>query len=61
MNSTSGQPQTDVALGAVARPRFHIATGRLASAGFGDTRPVALNARIEGRARNRRVELARKC
>lgn len=41
--------------------RFHIAPGRLTSAGLGDTRPVTTNATIDGRARNRRVELARKC
>lgn len=41
--------------------RFHIVPARLSAAGFGDTRPVAPNATIEGRARNRRVELSRKC
>jgi outer membrane protein OmpA-like peptidoglycan-associated protein len=41
--------------------RFGVASARLSAAGFGDTRPVASNATIEGRARNRRVELARKC
>jgi outer membrane protein OmpA-like peptidoglycan-associated protein len=41
--------------------RFGVASARLSAAGYGDTRPVAPNATIEGRARNRRVELARKC
>lgn len=34
---------------------------RLATAGFGLTQPVASNETAEGRARNRRVELARPC
>lgn len=41
--------------------RFHIVPSRLSDTGFGDTRPVAPNGTIEGRARNRRVELSRKC
>ena len=41
--------------------RFHIGPARLSATGFGDTRPVAPNGTIEGRARNRRVELSRKC
>lgn len=41
--------------------RFKVAPARLSTAGFGDGRPVAPNATLEGRARNRRVELARKC
>jgi hypothetical protein len=39
--------------------RYHIAPGRLAPAGFGASRPKDTNDTIEGRARNRRVELAR--
>lgn len=38
-----------------------IAPGRLQSAGFGATRPRESNATVEGRARNRRVELVRNC
>jgi outer membrane protein OmpA-like peptidoglycan-associated protein len=38
-----------------------IAVSRLTATGFGLTRPVETNATIEGRARNRRVELSRKC
>ncbi len=41
--------------------RYGIAPARLEPRGFGLTRPIAPNAAIEGRARNRRVELARKC
>ncbi len=41
--------------------RFNVPAARLLSVGFGDTKPVTTNATIEGRARNRRVELARKC
>lgn len=38
---------------------YHVDPGRLSTAGFGDTRPVATNDTMEGRALNRRVELAR--
>jgi outer membrane protein OmpA-like peptidoglycan-associated protein len=41
--------------------RYHIAPARLRSAGFGATRPREPNTTIEGRARNRRVELVRPC
>lgn len=43
----------------LARPE--IDTGRLKSAGFGMTRPIASNATLDGRATNRRVEVARVC
>jgi outer membrane protein OmpA-like peptidoglycan-associated protein len=39
--------------------RYHVARGRLTSAGFGLTRPVASNATEAGKALNRRVELVR--
>jgi outer membrane protein OmpA-like peptidoglycan-associated protein len=39
--------------------RYHIAPDRLSPAGFGATRPVESNDTMEGRARNRRVELVR--
>jgi outer membrane protein OmpA-like peptidoglycan-associated protein len=39
--------------------RYHIAADRLSPAGFGPTRPVESNDTMEGRARNRRVELVR--
>ena len=44
---------------------FLIANGvgadRLAARGFGETQPVETNDTLEGRARNRRVELSREC
>ena len=39
--------------------QYDIAGGRLGTAGFGASHPVDTNDTIEGRARNRRVELAR--
>jgi outer membrane protein OmpA-like peptidoglycan-associated protein len=39
--------------------RYHIAAARLTPAGFGESRPKETNDTIEGRARNRRVELAK--
>ena len=39
--------------------RFGIAAARLTSTGFGESRPQDRNDTIEGRARNRRVELVR--
>ncbi len=41
--------------------RYGVAPARLVAAGYGLTRPVETNATIEGRARNRRVELSRPC
>jgi outer membrane protein OmpA-like peptidoglycan-associated protein len=41
--------------------RFGIAASRLTAQGYGLTRPVESNATFEGRARNRRVEVARPC
>jgi outer membrane protein OmpA-like peptidoglycan-associated protein len=41
--------------------RYGIVAGRLSAKGFGLTRPVDSNATVEGRAHNRRVELARPC
>jgi len=40
---------------------YKIAPARLSAAGFGLTRPIEPNATLEGRARNRRVELSRQC
>jgi outer membrane protein OmpA-like peptidoglycan-associated protein len=39
--------------------RFGVAGDRLESEGFGETRPIADNDTLEGRARNRRVELVK--
>jgi outer membrane protein OmpA-like peptidoglycan-associated protein len=39
--------------------RYHIAADRLSTDGFGPSRPVDSNDTLEGRARNRRVELTR--
>lgn len=41
--------------------QFNLAGNRLVATGFGLTRPVAANTTLEGRAANRRVELARNC
>ncbi len=37
--------------------RFKIADNRLSTQGYGETSPRATNETLEGRARNRRVEL----
>jgi outer membrane protein OmpA-like peptidoglycan-associated protein len=39
--------------------RYHISADRLSTDGFGASRPVETNETLEGRARNRRVELTR--
>src|SRR6202012_1717481 len=39
--------------------RYHVAPERLSTDGFGASRPVESNETLEGRARNRRVELTR--
>ena len=41
--------------------QYHVAPARLRSEGFGARRPREPNTTIEGRARNRRVELVRPC
>jgi outer membrane protein OmpA-like peptidoglycan-associated protein len=41
--------------------RFAVPKERLSAAGFGETRPLESNDTVEGRARNRRVELSRTC
>ncbi|HET7584387.1 MAG TPA: OmpA family protein [Gemmatimonadaceae bacterium] len=41
--------------------RFRIAPARLRSVGYAASRPRETNATLEGRARNRRVELSRHC
>ncbi len=41
--------------------RYHVAASRLTAAGFGQTKPREPNTSLEGRARNRRVEMVRAC
>ena len=41
--------------------RYKVAAGRLRAVGYGASRPREPNATLEGRARNRRVELVRPC
>ncbi len=41
--------------------RYHVGATRITAQGFGLSKPVESNATPEGRAHNRRVELARKC
>ena len=60
--SVLGGPAAASALGATGREtatQFKIAATRIESAGYGETRPVADNKTLEGRARNRRVELVK--
>ena len=40
--------------------RYGIAAGRLTTAGMGESQPKDTNETLEGRARNRRVELIRR-
>lgn len=40
---------------------YAVAANRLTATGFGVTRPIASNATLDGRATNRRVEVARVC
>lgn len=41
--------------------RYRMSANRIAALGFGLSKPIEPNATLEGRAHNRRVELARKC
>jgi outer membrane protein OmpA-like peptidoglycan-associated protein len=41
--------------------RYGVPAARLGTRGFGATRPLEPNTTVEGRARNRRVELVRPC
>ncbi|HEY2895731.1 MAG TPA: OmpA family protein [Gemmatimonadaceae bacterium] len=59
-NQTLSEQRAEAVRGALVG-RYHIAAGRLHSAGFGAKRPREPNTTIEGRARNRRVELVRPC
>lgn len=51
--------QRAAAVKAALMSRFHIDAQRLATSGYGAARPQDTNATLEGRARNRRVELVR--
>jgi outer membrane protein OmpA-like peptidoglycan-associated protein len=59
-NQTLSTQRAEAVRNALAT-RYHVAATRLRSAGFGATRPREPNTTIEGRARNRRVELVRPC
>ncbi len=41
--------------------RYRVPAARLSAAGFGQTKPKEPNTTLEGRARNRRVEIVRSC
>jgi len=41
--------------------QFNVTQDRLTTEGFGETRPIETNETLEGRARNRRVELTHDC
>jgi outer membrane protein OmpA-like peptidoglycan-associated protein len=41
--------------------RHRVASSRIRSAGYGESKPLESNATLEGRARNRRVEITRPC
>jgi outer membrane protein OmpA-like peptidoglycan-associated protein len=51
--------QRAAAVKAALVARYHVAADRLATAGYGASRPKDTNDTLEGRARNRRVELVR--
>ena len=40
---------------------YGVAAARLSTAGYGLSQPIETNTTLTGRARNRRVELVRKC
>ena len=58
-NLTLSQDRAGAVLAALGDSGIDLS--RLNATGFGETRPIASNDTIEGRARNRRVELARHC
>lgn len=49
------------AVRAALTARFGVAESRITARGFGESRPIESNDSLEGRARNRRVELSRAC
>lgn len=58
-NRTLSQRRADAVRAALAERG--VRPDRLETAGFGASEPRESNATVEGRARNRRVELVRKC
>lgn len=58
-NLVLSQRRAEAVLGALSASG--VAAGRMLAAGLGEAQPVDTNDTIEGRARNRRVELARNC
>jgi outer membrane protein OmpA-like peptidoglycan-associated protein len=59
-NRALSQRRSDAVRSALVE-RFGVAPGRLEIAGYGASNPKEPNATVEGRARNRRVELVRNC
>jgi outer membrane protein OmpA-like peptidoglycan-associated protein len=59
-NLTLSQRRADAVRAALVET-YQTPADHLTAIGFGQTQPVETNATIEGRARNRRVELSRKC
>jgi outer membrane protein OmpA-like peptidoglycan-associated protein len=59
-NMTLSQRRAEAVRAALVET-YRIPADHLAAKGFGQSQPVETNATIEGRARNRRVELSRKC
>lgn len=59
-NLVLSQNRADAVLHALI-DQHGVAADRLTATGFGETRPVESNDTLEGRARNRRVELTRQC
>lgn len=59
-NRSLSQRRAD-AVSTALTARYGVPAAQLAVAGYGETKPVEPNTTLEGRARNRRVELARQC
>jgi len=59
-NLALSQRRADAVRTALAT-RFHVAPSRLTATGFGQSSPREPNTSLEGRARNRRVEIVRQC
>lgn len=59
-NLTLSQRRADAVRSALTT-RYRVPASRLTSTGFGQTKPKEPNTTLEGRARNRRVEVVRSC